>query len=157
MDAIKEWSLGLCYVSCACMIAYYILPSGKLTESTKRIISVLCLSALTIPLITGGMSLPEIDFDPPGNDATDISGQISGQLCTAAESRIKSALEASVNSLYSGEYEIFVTADIQPDNSILINEIRVVLHSGEGDVRAVRSQIEVDAGITPVIVDEREG
>lgn len=137
------------------MIAYYILPSGKLTEYAKRVISILCLSALTVPLLSGAFKLPDFDYSSFSDMSAINSAPLSKQLCEAACTQVKSAVQACINNIYTGEYEIFVTADIQPDNSIIISELRVVLKSGSGDLGELSSRIGRETGLVPKIDDER--
>ena len=52
MKELREWALMLVFISLASFIYWYLLPSGRISETAKAVVSVLAVASVCVPVFS---------------------------------------------------------------------------------------------------------
>lgn len=125
MDALKQWALCLILASVAGTFAVIISPRGSSDKTIKIVAGIFVVSAICSPL----SEIIKLDSLETMLTISDYSGENSEQLREFLIDSFCSELEMKINSVLA-EYnvvgaEIYINADIDADNCIIIRDVSV--------------------------------
>lgn len=125
MDALKQWALCLILASVAGTFAVIISPRGSSDKTIKIVAGIFVVSAICSPL----SEIVKLDSLETMLTISDYSGESSKQLREFLIDSFCSELEMKINSVLA-EYnvvgaEIYINADIDADNCIIIRDVSV--------------------------------
>lgn len=135
MDALRQWALCLIIGAAAGTFVMAISPRGSMDKTVRAVVGIFVVAAICSPLA----GLADADFTLDAMADYEYEGQDSGEelqeymlsVCRdAAEEQILSAAEDSGIRVD----EIFINADIDANNCIIIHDITVTIgaeHSGK--------------------------
>ncbi len=125
MDALKGFATLLLFVSAACCIYYFLLPSGNVAKTAKKLLSVFFLTCAVLPLF----SLLRQDrlWEPASTSGeTQTAADDAGRFAAAGEQVIKRAAARVLDAGTDVPYELIVETNIGEDMRIDIQQVTVL-------------------------------
>ena len=139
MDTIKQWAVCLCSAVLAAGIIMMLAPEGGTKKILKTVVSIFVLCGIIAP----AANLSGIHFsvsDKPQEaaqvNADSLQAAVNQQILTASEENIK---KITIDALIAGGINpktVFVNMDIAEDNSIIINQLDIVLDNAQNQQEA---------------------
>ena len=134
MDAIKQWAVCLCSAVLAAGIIMMLAPEGGTKKILKTVVSIFVLCCIIAP----AANLSGIHFsisDKPQEaaqvNADSLQAAINQQILTASEENIKKITIDALMAEGINPKTVFVNMDIAEDNSIIINQLDIVLDNAQ--------------------------
>lgn len=159
METFHMISLTACFLGIVITVFSRLYPSQKFEKQMKTIFSLIFLLSVVTPLVNNELRLPDIsetvtassDYYQTITENTDV------YFIKALENNISANLKAELNKAEFYPLEIQTSVNISEDNSISINEVRVIMQSTEcSDV--IKNLISNNIGENAaVIVKTKEG
>jgi len=147
MEAVKNSALMLLYASVMGLIYYFLLPSGKISQTAKSVLSVFMLLCVIQPLFSFmNMELPGINLQE-----YEKFEDIDGELISAAENTVTSLIDSVVKKYCDEPYSIDVSVNILSDKSINIKQVRIVFEKGFIPEEEMINELELILGAPPEI------
>ncbi len=139
MDAIKQWAICLCSAVLAAGIIMMLVPEGGTKKILKTVVSIFVLCCIIAP----AANLSGIHFsisDKPQEaaqvNADSLQAAINQQVLTASEENIKKMVIDALAAEGMNPKTVFVNMDIAEDNSIIINQLDIVLDNTQNQQEA---------------------
>ncbi len=139
MDAIKQWAICLCSAVLAAGIIMMLVPEGGTKKILKTVVSIFVLCCIIAP----AANLSGIHFsisDKPQEaaqvNADSLQAAINQQVLTASEENIKKMAIDALAAEGMNPKTVFVNMDIAEDNSIIINQLDIVLDNTQNQQEA---------------------
>lgn len=129
MDALRQWALCLIIGATAGTFVMAISPRGSMDKTVRAVVGIFVVAAICSPLA----GLPKTDFTADAFADYEFTQQSEEEMYEymleayrrEVENRILSAADEQGNEIS----EIFISADIDADNCIIIQDITVTLAS----------------------------
>ncbi len=146
MEALKQTSLLLLYVAAAGFIYYFLLPSGRLSQTAKSVFAAFMLLCVLQPLF-GLLRNPvsAVSAVPAAFDAADYGAPYTA----AAERTVKRQIREIVERYTDEAYEIYVSAHITPSLVIDIEQVRLRFRAAPPEWETLRRELTAALGSAP--------
>lgn len=159
MATFRMISLTACFLGIVMTIFSRLYPSEKFEKQIKTIFSLIFVLSIVTPIAKDKLDLPDISktITASSDYYQSISENTDEYFIRSLESNISANLKAKLNEAEFYPLEIQTIVNISEDNSISINEVRVIMQSKEcSDVieELIGTYIGEDAA---VIVKTKEG
>ena len=153
MEALKNFALMLVFLSAAGLIYYFLLPSGKVSQTAKSVLSVFFLLAVVTPLFSLSDALaPAFSFEAGYSEQTDFDEPY----LDAAKAAIIQLIGGTVREYTDEAYEVSVEAHIGADRSIEIEQVNILFDAEPPDRGALTAALQSALGFAPALT-VREG
>lgn len=158
MDALRQWALCLIIAAAAGTFVISVSPRGSMDKTVRAVVGIFVVAAICSPLadlIKSDFTVEAMaDYEYEADDGAEDLQEYMLSVCReAAEEKIISAAEESGVSVE----EIFINADIDADNCIIIHGITVTVSAETSDKSAGFSAILEETLGVPVTVTTEQG
>ena len=127
MDALRQWALCLIIGATAGTFVMAISPRGSMDKTVRAVVGIFVVAAICSPLAellkTDFTADAFADYDYALQSEEDMYGYMLEAYRREVENRILSAADEQGTEIS----EIFISADIDADNCIIIQDITVTL------------------------------
>lgn len=153
MDALRQWALCLIIAAAAGTFVMSVSPRGSMDKTVRAVVGIFVVAAICSPLaelIKSDLTveaMADYEYEADGG-AEDLQEYMLDVCREAAENQIVSAAEESGISVE----EIFINADIDADNCIIIHGITVAVSAETADKSSDFSAVLEEALGVPVTV-----
>ena len=159
MAAFRMISLTACFLGIVITIFSRLYPSERFEKQMKTIFSLIFVLSIVTPIAQDKLDLPDISktITASSDYYQSIRENTDEYFIRALESNISANLKAKLNEAEFYPLEIQTNVNISEDNSISINEVRLIMQSSEySDAikKLIAAYIGEDA---EVIVKTKEG
>ena len=150
---IKRWVLALLFTSVCGMIYHFLLPSGSVSKTAKKIISLVMLCAVCMPVFgvfragTLFPSIPEI-FGEAEEAETSVP---YAYYENAARYAIEEQCRETVGKYTSVPFEVTADVHISADGGIRIEHIRIVFDAQPEGKDGMTAELTALLGMVPDI------
>ena len=152
MDALKNTALMLLFASVMGLIYYFLLPSGKISQTAKSVLSVFMLLCVMQPLFSFmNMEMPEISIDVYNNFA-----ELDENFISAAKNTVINEIDFVIKKYTETPYNIDVSVNIFSDKSIDIEQVRIVFDKGFIPPAGMEEELFSALGIKPIVSAREE-
>ena len=130
MDAIKQWAVCLCSAVLAAGIIMMLAPEGGTKKILKTVVSIFVLCCIIAPAanLSGiHFSISDKSQEAAQVNADSLQAAVNQQILTASEENIKKITIDALMAKGINPKTVFVNMDIAEDNSIIINQLDIVL------------------------------
>ncbi len=147
MQELKLFAVMLVFLSAAGLIYYFLLPSGKVSQTAKAILSVCFLLAALSPLFSLASNVsPTFSFEEKS-----VSSAFDGNVTDAAKAALVRQIEAVIAEYTDVPCEVSVSAHIGEDYSIEIEQVNILFDAEIPDEGALREALHEALGFQPVL------
>lgn len=152
METLKNTALLLLFASVMGLIYYFLLPSGKISQTAKSVLSVFMLLCAMEPLFSFmNMEMPDIDFYAY-NDFADLDDEF----ISAAKKTVISKIDGVIKKYTETPYDIEVSVNISADRSIDIEQVRIIFDKGFVPAGEMKEELALTLGTEPLISAREE-
>ena len=153
MEQLKTFALMLVFCAAAGLIYYLLLPSGRISETAKGVLSAVTLFCVLLPLFSFlGMEPPTV----APREETAVSDRAAGLLLESVKQRISQTAREAVREFTDLPCEIYVEAHITEDHGIDIELVRLTFDRDFPERAALTQALTERLGFAPT-VEIREG
>ncbi len=159
METFRMISLTACFLGIVITVFSRLYPSQKFEKQMKTIFSLIFLLSIVTPIVNNELQLPDISKTVTASSDyyQTITENTDDYFIKALENNISANLKAELNKAEFYPLEIQTNVNISEDNSISINEVRVIMQSTEYS-DAIKELIITNIGENAaVIVKTKEG
>ena len=147
MQELKQFAVMLVFLSAAGLIYYFLLPSGKVSQTAKAILSVCFLLAALSPLFSLAANIsPTFSFEEKS-----VSSAFDGSVTDAAKVALVRQIEAVIAGYTDMPCEVSVSANIGEDYSIEIEQVNILFDAEVPDAGALKEALNAALGFQPVL------
>ena len=146
MEALKHTALLLLYVAAAGFIYYFLLPSGRLSQTAKCVFAAFMLLCVLQPLF-GLLRQPAAAVSAAS--ASFNAADYGAPYAAAAERTVKRQIKEIVERHTDEAYEIYVSAHITPSLVIDIEQVRLRFRAAPPEWEALRQELASALGSAP--------
>lgn len=147
-EEIRNWGIMLLFVSSGSLIYCFLLPSGNISRTAKRVISITVLSIVLFPLMDIFVELPEIKTDISlQTETADYEDFVTAEAVRAVEELIAQVVKKYTSVPH--RTEIFI--DKTQDGSINIEYAGIVFSAEPQRKQQLREALFEALGIMPDI------
>lgn len=143
MDALRQWTFGICAATLTAGIAVMLVPDGAAKKIFKTVTSVFVLCCLLSPFLKwcGNIAIDSDSlFEQAYADNTQaLQTAVNRQVLTACERKISELTKENLSAAGIKTDSVTVNMDIGTDNSIIINELVVKLANAQDEAAAVKT------------------
>lgn len=131
MDTLRQWALCLIISAAAVAFVTIITPRGSTDKTVRAVAGIFVVSAIFTPLADMSFDFTAVNTAAEYADvqSNDLSDSVLDACRNAAEDAI---LSAATEQGVTVE-EIFIDADIDADNCIIIQSVTVAVSAGNAD------------------------
>ena len=152
MEQLKQFALMLVFLSAAGLIYYFLLPSGRVSQTAKSILSVFFLLAALGPLFSLTTSLtPAFSFEAQSDAFVYDEAMVD-----AAKAAVVRRIADVISSYTDTPCEISVSANIGTDYSIEIEQVNILFDADVQNSGTISLALREALGFAPVLT-VREG
>lgn len=152
MESLKNTALLLLFASVMGLIYYFLLPSGKISQTAKSVFSVFMLLCVIGPLFSFmNMELPDIDIEAYNDFA-----ELDENFISAVKNTVISQIDGVIKKYTEAPYDIEVSVNISSDKSINIEQVRIIFDSGFVVSEKMKDELSVKLGTEPIISEREE-
>ena len=145
--ALRDLALMLLFCAAAGLIYYFLLPSGKLSQTAKSVLSVFFLLCVLSPLFSFlGQELP--DFGAAQSEAGTAYDDV---FIEAAKKTALREIGAVIEAYTDIAYQIELDVHISGASDIEIKQVRVTFDAAPADSGALEQALTDLIGTAPVI------
>lgn len=154
-DAFRQWAVSLIICALGGTLISLLSPRGSMEKTLRAVIGIFVVSAICTPLL----KLKKADDFLPAFVAeaaadTDTS-DLESQMKNACRNAIGKAVDEVMNSAGVETYEVEADVDMDEDYCILIQEIRISIHStNNGSVAEIEAMAQEKLGVPVKIICE---
>lgn len=159
MESIKQWAVCLCAAVLAAGIIVMLAPEGGTKKILKTVVSIFVLCCMIAPLanFTGiNFSIAEKPQEVAQANSDSLESAVNQQVLKASEERIKQMAVNNLSAEGINVESVSVNMDIAEDNSIIINQLVIVLDNAP-DQQAAESIIKKTMGLECQIKVQESG
>lgn len=147
METLKNTALMLLFASVMGLIYYFLLPSGKVSQTAKSVLSVFMLLCVMGPLFSFmNMEMPDIYLDSY-NDFADLDGEF----IAVAKKTVINEIDGVIKKYTETPYDIEVSVNISANKSIDIEQVRIVFDEGYVLYEEMQEELTLTLGAKPLI------
>ena len=147
MQELKQFAVMLVFLSAAGLIYYFLLPSGKVSQTAKSILSVCFLLAALSPLFSFASNVsPTFSFEERSGGSA-----FEENVIDAAKAALVQQIEAVIAGFTDVPCEVSVSAHIGEDYSIEIEQVNILFDAEVPDVGALKEALNEALGFQPVL------
>lgn len=152
MEALKQLALMLVFCAAAGFIYYFLLPSGKISQTAKSVMSVFFLLCVLSPLFSFlGQELPSF-----GSAQPEAFPAYDEAFAEAAKRSVLAEADRVISQYTEIPYEISVDVHISDGDIINIEQIGIMFDEAPADPGGLAQALREALGAIPVIT-VREG
>lgn len=154
MENLKLIGTSLCITALLTSLFSMLIPKLKLKSTVSMAVSLFFLASLVSPFLSGNLklSLPTV-FSYRSETPPPVSNAVSKQFLSLAESKLEANLTKVLQEMKINPKEIQVEINIDEDNSISINKLKIVLEKGDAERKdVVISKIKSETGVAPEVL-----
>ncbi len=145
IETLRGFAVMLVFCAAAGLVYYFLLPSGRLSQTAKGVLSAVFLLCVLTPLVTLVRGrLPEISPTPENASVYDY-----GYVEQAARETLTRTVEAAVRNVTNAPYELQADMYIAEDGGIHIERVSIVFGAYEPGAEALRDALTAALGFTP--------
>lgn len=150
MTGFREWALMLVFIALSSFIYWYLLPSGRISETAKAIVSVLAVAAVCIPVFSfiGRADVSLSSF--MSEDGETSVFEPSDVYLAIAENTVNEKIELIVKKYTTNGFFIKTDMNISEDHAIDIKQVSVCFEKYPEKLPELSLEIEEALGIPPV-------
>ena len=148
MDEIRTFALMLVFCAAAGLVYYLLLPSGKVSETAKGVLSAVLLLCVLAPLF----SFMHIELPAFPEARTENYAENGDILLAAAERAVRQTAESVVRQFTALPYETEIRMHITEDYGIEIEQVRLIFSAEPEDVGTLRQALTEALGTAPEVV-----
>ncbi|MCH5198796.1 MAG: hypothetical protein J1E34_07815 [Oscillospiraceae bacterium] len=147
METLKNTALMLLFAAVMGLIYYFLLPSGKISQTAKSVLSVFMLLVVMQPLFSFmNMEMPDIDLYAYGDFA-----ELDDNFISAAKNAVISQIDGVIKKYTETPYNIEVPVNISENRSIDIEQVRIVFNKGFIPEEEMKEELFFALGAEPLI------
>lgn len=150
MQSLREWALMLVFIALSGFIYWYLLPSGRISETAKTVVSLLAVASVCIPVFAfiGGADT-SLSFFTEENGETSVFEPTDYYIRTA-EKIVAEKLSLIIGGYTDSAFEIVTDIHITGDACIDIEQVSVIFETYPEKLPELSLAIEEALGIAPV-------
>lgn len=148
MDTLRGWAVMLVFIALSGFIYYYLLPSGRVSDTAKAVFSVMTVAAVCLPLFgffDGSARL----FSELGAGGGGESYAPFDAYADIARATVEEKLSLAVKKYTDGEFIIETDINISDGMCIDIKQVSVIFEKYPEKLPELSLEIEDMLGITP--------
>lgn len=159
METFRSISITACFLSIVITIFNTLYPSEKFNKQIKIIFSLIFLLCIIKPITDGNIHLPNIKqtVSVSTDYYTTLSENADEYFVRSVESNISTILEEKLHEENIYPEHIKTSINISENNSISINEVKIVLNELSYSEKVIQCIIDNTTADTKVIVKKKEG
>lgn len=154
MENIRIWAQLLIFISIACLIYYYLLPSGNISQTAKAVMSAVVLAALCVPLL-GGVQNLSFNFSEEGAGNSENISSYMDYYIETAKRKTAEVIDEIVKKHTETDYKIEIDINIGEDNCINIEQARLIFEDEIQSSGELKRNIRIETGIEAQISVEK--
>lgn len=147
-ERLKTWALCLVFIALASFIYYYLLPSGKVSQTAKTVISLVTVLAVCVPLFGFFEKGSTVFSDFSFSAETEIFEPYS-YYAHITETTVNDKVSLLVRQHTDIPFFIETQINISSDNCIDIEQVTVVFEKYPEKLPELSQNIEKELGISP--------
>ncbi len=159
MATFQMISLTACFLGIVITIFSRLYPSEKFEKQMKTIFSLIFILSIVTPIAKNDLHLPDISetITASSDYYQSLSENTDEYFIKALENNISANLKSKLNKAEFYPLEIHTSVNISADNSISINEVRVIMQNADYSDE-IKKLITENVGVnTAVTVKMKEG
>lgn len=150
MKELREWALMLVFISLASFIYWYLLPSGRISETAKAVVSVLAVASVCVPVFSFiGQADVSLAYFSDGEEEPSAFAP-SDYYAELAEKTVKEKLELIIKKYTDADFSVETDIHITEENCIDIKQVSVIFEKYPEKLPELSLEIESALGVPPV-------
>lgn len=156
-ESLRNWALMLLFVSAGCFVYYHLLPSGSVSETAKRILSVVVIFTVSLPVYGMFADLGETELFSFAEEDVSLP-QSSGVYLSGTRTVTETEIAAIIKKYTDIPFSVTAEVNIGEENSIVIERVEIVFEKRPPDKEKILAEITSELGMPPEIkVAETDG
>ncbi len=153
MDLLRSFSLLLVFLAFAGVLYRFLLPSGRVSETAKAVLSAAALVCVLSPLFSAVRGLNAWDgslpsAEPPAFDAAYEAYAAAGRAA------VQSVIDETVRGFTDVPYRTEIGVHIPEDLSIDIESVRIIFARRFENMNELMLQLKNRLGVAPAVETE---
>lgn len=149
MNAVREWTAGICVAALAAAVLQGMVPNGAMERMFRLVMGAFMVCVLILPL---QKLVPKLSAIGQGGtsaqEQTRLEGAVTQQYQDAAQQSIRNLVFSELGRMNIKCEKVVASMDIKEDNSIVINRVKVVLAAEEASkCQKVAAELEKTLGL----------
>ena len=150
MQAVKEWSVGMCAAAIAVAVVKVLTPLGSLEKCVKTVVSVFLLCAMILPFC--GKNAASQRYMPTNFDESELTEQaLNDEISRQTAQYLKNSIEKILDKNGISYGDVVIDMELK-DGTVSVGKITVI--NPDTDVQTVQTIIRNELG-AEVSVEEK--